>query len=410
MKYEIVNGLIIVSLDPFFVIGIAVMSFFLGRILRSHSKLLQSLSIPVPFLGGFPVAIAVLALRLTDSMVINFDPELNALTLKIFLSLISLFGTWKLIFRGLRTSIVFWSLAIVLGALQAFVGLAGAALLGEHPHFGLLLGTVSMIGGYDTVSSFAPVIANMDGIKNADSMAMAAVTLGVVLSLMIGAPLGEWLIKKYNLVNHNSMEFDNDRLVRSIQRDSRPFYQKHAVECMKIVGLVFVAMAAGEWTNNHILKNVLLPDYVSCMIFAVIFRNAADKLNLFSVDGLALRTLTKLILTLFIAMSVCSLRLDLVLGLTPQAFFIFVSEILLNLLFARFVYFRCLGRNFDGMLLAVGGMSFSMGVTANGLSNMQSLCEKYGPATQGFLVLAIVGSILINFSNGFLIEFLLKIM
>lgn len=410
MKYEVINGLLVVDLDPFFVIGIAVISFFFGRILRSHSKLLQALSIPVPFLGGFPVALLVLVLRLTDSMVINFDPELNAVTLKAFLSLIALFGTWTLILRGLRTSIVFWSLAIILGVLQAFVGLAGSAILGEHPHFGLLLGTVSMIGGYDTVSSFAPVIAHMDGIENADAMAMAAVTLGVICSLIIGAPLGEWIIKRYNLVNQNRLEFDNDRLIRSIQRDPRPFYQRHAVECMKTVGLVFVAMAAGEWVNHHLLQNVLLPDFVSCMVFAVVFRNLADKTKLFSVDGLALRTLTKLVLTLFIAMSVCSLRLDLLLGLTPHAFFIFVSEILLNFAFARYVYFRFLGKNFDGMLLAVGGMSFSMGVTANGLSNMQSLCEKYGPATQGFLVLAIVGSILINFSNGFLIEFLLRIM
>ena len=61
------------------------------------------------------------------------------------------------------------------------------------------------------------------------------------------------------------------------------------------------------------------------------------------------------------------------------------------------------------MLFAVGGLSFSMGVCGNGLSNMQSLCEKYGPSTDGFLVLSIVGLIMLNVSNVFLINFLMMI-
>ncbi len=56
------------------------------------------------------------------------------------------------------------------------------------------------------------------------------------------------------------------------------------------------------------------------------------------------------------------------------------------------------------MLIAVGGLAFS-GMAANGLSNMQSLCEKYGPNTDGFLVVCVVGLILLAISNTLLIKF-----
>ena len=45
---------------------------------------------------------------------------------------------------------------------------------------------------------------------------------------------------------------------------------------------------------------------------------------------------------------------------------VFFLELIVNVLFARFVYFNLLGRDFRGMLIAVGGLAFSMGMAANG--------------------------------------------
>jgi ESS family glutamate:Na+ symporter len=55
------------------------------------------------------------------------------------------------------------------------------------------------------------------------------------------------------------------------------------------------------------------------------------------------------------------------------------------------------------MMLAVGGIGFSMGITANGLSNMQSLCEKYGPAMRVIFIVVIVGMILVGITNSFVV-------
>lgn len=112
---------------------------------------------------------------------------------------------------------------------------------------------------------------------------------------------------------------------------------------------------------------------------------------------------------LFILVSTCALQLDLIFDLSAPIIAVFFLELIVNFLFARFIYFNLLGKDFRGMLIAVGGLAFSMGMAANGLSNMQSLCEKYGPNTDGFLVVCVVGLILLAISNTLLIKFLLTI-
>ena len=48
-------------------------------------------------------------------------------------------------------------------------------------------------------------------------------------------------------------------------------------------------------------------------------------------------------------------------------------------------------------------MGFGLGITANGLTNMQSLAEKHGGADKVFFIVAIVGTALIDSSNTFIV-------
>lgn len=409
MDFTHVDGILQIHLDNFFILGVACLCFFLGRWIKSEIKLLQDLSIPIPFIGGLPVAVIFACLKISNTAVVILNLELNALIFQFFLTMMALLGSWKLIKTGFAISIMFWSLAMVLGVIQALLGLAAAQALGLHQHLGLLMGTISMMGGTETLSSFIPAVEQLDKFSGATQAAMGVATLGMVCSMMVSAPMGEYLINKYSLINPSRSEFDNSRLIRSIQRNIKPFYQTHTVECIKIIAICFVCMALGHFINQKILTNVLIPDYTVCMVCALIARNFADTTGWFSVDGLALRTMTKIFLILFILVSTCALQLDLIFDLSAPVISVFFFELIVNVLFARFVYFNLLGKDFRGMLIAVGGLAFSMGMAGNGLSNMQSLCEKYGPNTDGFLVVCVVGLILLTISNTFLIKFLLTI-
>ena len=52
MDFTNVDGVLHIHLDNFFILGIACLCYFLGRWIKSEIKLLQDLSIPVPFIGG----------------------------------------------------------------------------------------------------------------------------------------------------------------------------------------------------------------------------------------------------------------------------------------------------------------------------------------------------------------------
>lgn len=261
MDFTSVDGVLHIHLDNFFILGIACLCYFLGRWIKSEIKLLQDLSIPVPFIGGLPAAIVFACLKISKTAVVVLNPDLNALIFQFFLTMMALMGSWKLIKTGFVISIMFWSLAMVLGVLQALIGLTAAQALGMHQHLGLLMGTISMMGGTETLSSFIPAVEQLDKFSGAAEAALGVATLGMVCSMMVSAPMGEYLIKRYDLKNPSRTEFDNARLIRSIQRSTKPFYQTHTVECIKIIAICFVCMALGHLINQKLFTSVLIPDY-----------------------------------------------------------------------------------------------------------------------------------------------------
>jgi len=68
-------------------------------------------------------------------------------------------------------------------------------------------------------------------------------------------------------------------------------------------------------------------------------------------------------------------------------------------LFAWFITFRVMGRDFDAAVMASGHCGFGLGATPNAVANMKALVERFGPAPRAFLVVPIVGSFLIDIVN-----------
>ena len=77
--------------------------------------------------------------------------------------------------------------------------------------------------------------------------------------------------------------------------------------------------------------------------------------------------------------------------------------------FAWGVYFLILGKDYDSVMLAVGGIGFAMGATANGLANMQSLSDKYGFSPKAWMIVSLVGAFLIDFTNAIIITWMITL-
>ena len=81
---------------------------------------------------------------------------------------------------------------------------------------------------------------------------------------------------------------------------------------------------------------------------------------------------------------------------------------LLIVVFAYFVIFNLMGRDYDAAVIAAGVCGFGMGATPNAMANMQALCERYAPSVKAYLLIPLVGSLFADFLNSLVITFFIN--
>ena len=141
-------------------------------------------------------------------------------------------------------------------------------------------------------------------------------------------------------------------------------------------------------------------------IVAAVIRNIADFSGRFNIQGDGLNAVADISLVLFVTMAVNGLKLYELVNLAVPMAVILVAQCVLTLLFAWIVIFLIFGKNYDTVMLAVGGVGFSMGATANGLAVMQGLSEKYGSNARAWLIVSLVGAFLIDLVNAIVITWM----
>ena len=114
-------------------------------------------------------------------------------------------------------------------------------------------------------------------------------------------------------------------------------------------------------------------------------------------------------LVLYVTMAINSLKLYELINLALPLIVILIIQTLLMVALAWGVYFLMFGKDYDSVMLAVGGIGFAMGATANGLANMQSLSDKYGFSPKAWMIVSLVGAFLIDFTNAIIITWMITL-
>jgi len=73
-------------------------------------------------------------------------------------------------------------------------------------------------------------------------------------------------------------------------------------------------------------------------------------------------------------------------------------------LFADFITFRVMGKDYNAAIIAGGHCGFGLGATPTAVANMESLVSRYGPSPQAFLVVPMVGAFFIDITNALVIQ------
>ena len=113
-------------------------------------------------------------------------------------------------------------------------------------------------------------------------------------------------------------------------------------------------------------------------------------------------------LSLYLAMALLSLKLWQLADLAGPLMVILGAQTLTMALYAAFVTFRMMGKNYDAAVLAAGHCGFGMGATPTAVANMQAITNMYGPSHKAFLIVPLCGAFFVDLINATVIQLILK--
>ena len=115
-------------------------------------------------------------------------------------------------------------------------------------------------------------------------------------------------------------------------------------------------------------------------------------------------------LSLFLGIAMITLKLWQLAALALPLMILLAVQVLLMFVFARFVIFNIMGRDYDAAVLAAGTCGFGMGATPNAMANMQAICDRYAPSVKAYLLIPLVGSLFADFLNSLTITFFINLL
>lgn len=397
-----------IRLDLVQTLALATVVLFLGYAVRKRVGVLDRFNIPAPVVGGFLFASLALAARQGSVLALEFDTTLQTPFMIAFFTTIGLGASLALLKRGGPQVAVFWLLASTLAVIQNGIGVALASALGVHPFLGLISGSITMTGGHATGAAFGRVMEDQYQFQAAVTLALAAATFGLVSGGLLGGPVGTRLITRRGLMSGGGARPALARLAEAASLDQEIDTEPAgaaptAFRLLEMLAVIVVCMAFGGLLSQALGRAITLPGYIGAMLVAALVRNVADLTGWPRIHTRTVDDLGTIALSLFLTMALMTLRLWELLALAVPMLIILSAQVLVVGLFAYFVTFRLMGRDYDAAVMAGGHCGFGLGATPNAVANMRALEERFGPAPRAFLVVPMVGAFFIDFSNALII-------
>ena len=393
------------QLDFYGTLVAASLVLLLGRGLVARIGLLRVYNIPEPVAGGLVVAFALLALRSFDVQV-QFDTSLQTPLMLAFFATIGLSADFASLKKGGRVVVVFLLVVTSLLLVQNAMGIGLASALGLDPLMGLLAGSITLSGGHGTGAAWGATFSEKFGLASAAELAMASATFGLVLGGLIGGPVARLLIKR---VKTPGAEEELPQLPQGFERPDKERLIT-SFSFVETLALIAVSLLAGSLLNGALKGTAFeLPTFVCVLFVGVLLRNGLSAFGFYRVFEREVSVLGNVSLSLFLAIALMSLKLWDLAALALPFFALLAAQTLVMALFAIFVTFRVMGRNYDAAVLAAGHCGFGLGATPTAIANMQAVTQRYGASNIAFLVVPMVGAFFIDIINVIVIKLYLAL-
>ena len=114
-------------------------------------------------------------------------------------------------------------------------------------------------------------------------------------------------------------------------------------------------------------------------------------------------------LSIFLAIALMSLKLWELAGLALPVLVVLLAQVVVMTLYAVFITYRAMGKDYDAVVLSAGHCGFGLGATPTAVANMQAVTSHFGPSHKAFLIVPMVGAFFIDLLNATLLKIFLVI-
>lgn len=386
-------------------LAIAVILLLLGRWVKEKVTILKKFFIPAPVVGGIIFSIITLIGHEYNLFQFTFDSQLKSLLMLAFFTTIGFAASIKMLLKGGLSVMIFLVVSIILIITQNVVGVALCGALGINKLLGLAAGSIALTGGHGTAAAFGPELVKA-GAEAGMSVSVAAATFGLVAGCMIGGPIAKRLMNKYNLKATSDGE-NTEILEGKLTKD-----EKNIDENLLFNGLMYIiiSMGIGSFIILGFKKlGIIFPAYLGPMIVASIIRNFMDKREK-ALPLHCINIIGSISLQLFLGIALMTMQLWELANLAVPLISILLVQTLIMGLYAYFVTFRIMGKDYDAAVIATGHCGFGMGASPNAIANMETFTKANGYSPKAFFVVPIVGAMFIDFINAPIITFFIEIL
>lgn len=394
------------KLDIFQTMALVTVVFYLGTYFRKKIEILSKYCIPAPVIGGLLFALVMLFLKLTNLATIKLDTTLQDLFMTTFFASVGFTASFKILKSGGIKVAKFLGIAILLIVLQDILGATLAKCFNLKSLLGLCTASISMIGGHGTAGSFGPLLEEL-GVNGATTVSFASATFGLVMGSFIGGFVAKNLIENYKIKTPKESK-EHSIPLSDFHEDNKAILCHHRL--IKASAYLFFAMGIGSIISKLIQQTELtFPSYIGAMIAAAIIRNFCDMRNQ-ELEEKEIEVIGNISLTYFLCIALMGLKLWELFDLALPLIVMLVAQSLLMFIFAYFITFKVMGKDYDAVVFASASCGFGMGATPNAVANMDALSSKFGFVATPYFVVPIVGALFVDFVNSAVITLFVNIL
>ena len=386
------------ELDELSTLIVGVIALFIGRYIRQSIPFLRKIDMPNAVVGAMVVAVLVLLLQVFFQFDVVFGSRVKDALLLIFFTTIGLSAKLAALKSGGKPLLILCAVTVVALMLQNVSGAALATFWGAHPAYGVLIGSLSFVGGPGTAMAWAKEL-QAQGLQNAQVVAVGAATLAVIAGALVSGPVTGWIVKRHKLHGQAGAKNDVTFAPPPPPEASKAADSSQIESLLSSVFVLALAVLVGEKLNDYAREaGLLLPGFLSAMIAGVVITNVADALK-HPLDFAPIERGGAVALQLFLVMALMSTPLISVAVIIVPLMLNVVIQVVATVAIAYFVLFRLLGSDYDAAVTSGGFLGFGLSSMPVAMATMDEVAHRYGPSPKAFLLITLAGSFFVDLAN-----------